>query len=510
MANLKDLRSFKQASLNMVLAIIVMSVSVFSFGFDNSVFSTIQAMDAYEKRFGTYNPKTKEWGFSTEHLSFLNSLGLPAKCVGALTGLLIAERFGRRISYLGMQIVVIVGIAVSYSATTYGGALAGRIIVQCFVGWDNFLVPMFLAEISPTALRGAIVVIYVFAHILGSLICSFVTLATAKYEGDASWQVPLASMFAFPAFVLAFYWFIPESPRWLVRKGRNESALIHLQWLRGSRLSEDECREEINMLQHSVDRDREVKGQWPDFLKGPNRRRLRIAIAVAIFNQVTGQSFMSQYGAVFIKSLGTMSPFVFKAISSAITCLGPIITFTFVDIIGRRLFYLVCGTACTTVLLICGGLGTGTVSASDKTGIVTVCILFGFFYIMSFGAIGAVTAAEVPHLRLRDKNALMVYCTQFIFDFIVTLTLPYLMDAGEANLQSRVGFIYGGCGLLGLCWAYFCLPDMTGRSLEELEEMWAERVPAREFRKWKSSGRRDTENDTPKITEATKVDSHSS
>jgi MFS family permease len=170
-----------------------------------------------------------------------------------------------------MQFVVLVGIAVSYSATSYGGALAGRILVQCFVGWDNFLVPMFLAEISPAALRGAIVVIYVFAHIFGSLICSFITLVTAKYEGNASWQTPLASMFAFPAFVLLFSWFVPESPRWLVRKGRNESALKHLRWLRGSRLSEEESQAEVHALQESIDRDREVKGKWGDFLKGPNR-----------------------------------------------------------------------------------------------------------------------------------------------------------------------------------------------------------------------------------------------
>lgn len=92
------------------------------------------------------------------------------------------------------------------------------------------------------------------------------------------------------------------------------------------------------------------------------------------------------------------------------------------------------------------------------------------------------TAAEVPHLRLRDKNALMVYCTQFVFDFIVTLTLPYLLNTDYANLHSKVGFIYGSCGILALTWAYFCLPDMAGRSLEELEEMWAEGVPARAFR----------------------------
>lgn len=95
---------------------------------------------------------------------------------------------------------------------------------------------------------------------------------------------------------------------------------------------------------------------------------------------------------------------------------------------------------------------------------------------------GAVTASEVPHLQLRDKNSMVVYCVQFICDFVVSFTLPYLLEAGYANLQSKVGFIYGGFGLLSLIWAYFCLPDMAGRSLEELEIMWAEKVPARQFR----------------------------
>jgi SP family sugar:H+ symporter-like MFS transporter len=226
---------------------------------------------AYEKRFGSYDPTTDEWGFSAEHLSFLNSLGLPAKCVGALCGLLVAERYGRRISYISMQFIVIIGIAVSYSAENYGAALAGRIVVQLFVGWDNFLAPMFLAEISPTMLRGAIVVVYVFAHIFGSLICSFVTLATSKYEGNSSWQLPLASMFAFPLFVLVFCWLIPESPRWLVRKGRHEDAVKQLCWIRGPGFSEQEAEQEMSTLKQTIEQDRETKGRWSDFLKGNNR-----------------------------------------------------------------------------------------------------------------------------------------------------------------------------------------------------------------------------------------------
>lgn len=300
MANLKDLRSFGQVSWNLVLAIIVINVSVFSFGFDQSVFSTIQAMDgnlslhisfecvlnfayvAYERQFGTYNPTTEAWAFTAEHLSFLNSFGLPAKCIGAAMGLLVAEKFGRRPSYIAMQFIVIIGIAVSYSAQNFGQALAGRMIVQCFVGWDNFLAPMFLAEISPPALRGGIVVVYVFAHILGSLICSFVTLATASYEGDSSWQIPLASMFTFPLFVLVFFWFIPESPRWLVRKGQNERAIKHLCWLQGSSFSKQEAEVEVNTLHRSIQSDMETKGQWTDFLKGSNRVRLDITF---LFNE---------------------------------------------------------------------------------------------------------------------------------------------------------------------------------------------------------------------------------
>ncbi|KAJ5327232.1 hypothetical protein MYU51_017695 [Penicillium brevicompactum] len=488
MANLKDLKSFRQVSWNLLLAIIVINASVFSFGFDQSVFSTIQAMDAYEKRFGTYNPSTQEWSFTAEHLSFLNSFGLPAKCLGAVTGLLVAERFGRKPSYIAMQFIVIIGIAVSYSAQNFGQALGGRIIVQCFVGWDNFLAPMFLAEISPTALRGGIVVVYVLAHILGSLICSFVTLKTSSFEGDSSWRIPLASMFAFPLFVLVFFWFVPESPRWLVRKGQNKRAIKHLCWLKGSSVSEQDVATEVGNLHESICSDLETKGRWVDFLKGPNRRRLGIAIGVAMFNQLTGQSFMSQYGAIFIKGLKTMDPFTFKVISSAVTCLGPIITFSFVDIVGRRKFYLTAGSACTAVLLICGGLGIGNVTSGDKTGILTACVLFGWFYIMSFGAIGAVTAAEVPHLQLRDKSSMVVYLTQFVCDFVVSYTLPYLLGTGYANLHSKVGFIYGGFGIIGLVWAFFCLPDMSGRSLEELEIMWTEKVPARRFRKWKRNG----------------------
>lgn len=95
---------------------------------------------------------------------------------------------------------------------------------------------------------------------------------------------------------------------------------------------------------------------------------------------------------------------------------------------------------------------------------------------------GAVTGAEVPHLRLRGKTSVVVYITHIVCDFAVTFSLPYLMDARYANLQSKVGFIYGSAAIVGVVWAYFFLPEMRYRSLEELEDMWHAKVPARKFR----------------------------
>ncbi len=90
-------------------------------------------------------------------------------------------------------------------------------------------------------------------------------------------------------------------------------------------------------------------------------------------------------------------------------------------------------------------------------------------------------AAEVPQLTLRDKTLMLSYLLSFIFEFGVSFSLPYLLYAPYANLESKVGFIYGSVALVALVWAFFCLPETRCRSLEELEELWAENVPAWRF-----------------------------
>ena len=168
-----------------------------------------------------------------------------------------------------MQLMCIIGISVSYSATTFGQILAGRMIVQCFIGWEDWLVPMFLAEISPSVVRGATVVIYVFAHMFGSFICAIITYETAKLEGNVAWKIPIGVMWAFPCFNLLCSWLVPESPRWLVRKNKIQAATKQLEYLnKGKNI---DVADEVAFLQASVEANAQTKGSWAELLQGTNR-----------------------------------------------------------------------------------------------------------------------------------------------------------------------------------------------------------------------------------------------
>lgn len=109
-------------------------------------------------------------------------------------------------------------------------------------------------------------------------------------------------------------------------------------------------------------------------------------MATGAFNQLTGQGFTTQYGTIFVKGLNIFDPFVFTVINRLALLIGPLISLTIIDSVGRRPIYLI-GGLCACIAMMCiGGLGTGNVTVSDKKGIVASVALFGPFYSGVFGS----------------------------------------------------------------------------------------------------------------------------
>ena len=223
---------------------------------------------AFVNRFGTYNPKTKKFAITPKNLSLLNSLPRITFGLGIVFGGLVGERFGRRPVYILMLLICEVGTIISYLSRNFGQILAGRMLNQMYIGMEAWLVPMFHAEIVPAPIRGMVVVGYVFNHVFGSFIMSCITYKTSQWTTEHCWQIPVAMMFIIPTFALALCWLIPESPRWLLRKGNDEKALEMMRYIYGSN-PEYAPEHEISLLKASLELDTE-KGAWKDLFTGTN------------------------------------------------------------------------------------------------------------------------------------------------------------------------------------------------------------------------------------------------
>ncbi|KAH7324253.1 general substrate transporter [Stachybotrys elegans] len=474
----------QHVSTNLVLASMVMMSSVFAYGFENSVLATIQAMDAYERAFGQYDEKTERFGFTVARLAYLNSFPLITYAIGVIAAGQIGERWGRRVVFYGMNCICTIGVGICYAARSYETALVGRMIINLHVGAEAWLVPMWLAEIVPAAVRGSMVGLYPFSHVFASFLAAVVTNATSKIPGDESWKIPVLIMFAFPSFALLMAWALPESPRWLLRKGRHQEAIEGLLYINGA--DKNYPAEQEAQLILSMAEDAATKGKWSELFKG---RRTWGGLIAAGANQLTGQSFASSYGTVFLKQIAVMDPFTGTLIKRSLVLGGCIFVITMVERLGRRRVALTVGSITTSVLMIMGGLGTiHEPNRSEKLGILAMTIIFPCTYIIAFGSTMTVIKAEIPHTSLRDKSNMLFWSCSNIGNFVTTFTVPYLIRSPGANLGSRVGFIYGSIAAVFLVLLFFFVPEMTGKSLEEIDEMFERRIPAWQSRNFRATG----------------------
>jgi len=470
------------------------------FGYDTGTIAGILAMKYWHRLFSTgYIDPNGELNITTSEESAIVSILSAGTFFGALFSPLFVDWVGRRPGLIISTWVFNLGVVLQVIATSIPLFLAGRFFAGFGVGLISAMIPLYQSETAPKWIRGAIVGAYQWAITIGLLLAAVVNNATANRNDTGSYRIPIAVQFAWSLVLFAGLLVLPETPRFLIMKGRREKAAQSLGRIR--RLSADHpaIQQEIQEIQANHDYELTLgKASYLDCFRGPILKRQLTGCGLQALQQLSGINFIFYYGTKYFQNSGVSSGFTISMITSAINVCATIPGMYAIDKWGRRplLFWGAIGMTVSQLIVgVVGTVSTGQTAtgeitvknlAGQRAAVSFVCIYIAFFA-STWGPLAWVVTGEIFPLKCRAKSLSMTTATNWLLNWAIAYSTPYLVNYGHgyANLQSKIFFVWFGACLLAVVFVYFMIYETKGLSLEEVDELYYECKNARESTKWR-------------------------
>lgn len=407
----------------------------------------------------------REFALSTFRQELVVSVVLIGAAVAALGGGRLADRFGRRATLLVTAAIFIAGALVCALAPSAAVLIIGRLIVGVGIGLASTTVPVYISEISPAHARGWQVSLFQLAITIGILGAYLVDYALAA-SGSWRWMLGLAVV---PGLLLGIGMLtMPETPRWLARRGRRDEARTVLERIRGGGEVDRELREIQATLAVA-----EEHGRWTDLLSPTVRPALIVGVGLAMFQQVTGINTVIYYAPTIIRSAGIPSAsgaILATAGIGLVNVIMTVVSMWLIDRVGRRPLLLV-GTAGMAVTL--GTLGWLFQSQFQGGSLAAFAVFILMVYVACFaiglGPVFWLLISEIYPLKIRGAAEGTAAGTNWGFNFLVSLTFLTLI---ETVGPSSAFWLYGLLSVAAWIFCYVFVPETKGRTLEEIEASW--------------------------------------
>jgi len=391
--------------------------------------------------------------------------GVSSILVGAIVGAFgtgsLTEKYGRKRLLISVALFFAISCAGMALAKTQTFFISFRVLGGLAVGAVSVLSPMYVAEVAPPKIRGTLITIYQLAITLGILVSYLVNFALHDVENNWRWMFATGLLPSIIFFVGLN--FIPESPRWLVKAGFKEKARTVLERIGGAAFAGSEIAEIENSLKDAG------KGSALRMLFAPRYRKVIIlGLLLSVFVQISGINTVVDYAPKILMAAGL-------EIRNALlqTSLIGLVNFTFtffavwlIDRLGRRTFYIIGSSGMAVTLLM-----LAAAFHFELSPIFTIiCImLFIAFFASCIGPAFWTLVAEMFPNRIRGQAVALASFTQWVFNFLVVLLFPYVLDA----LGGSVTFLFlATMAFIQLLIAWFFIKETKGKSLEEIEGLW--------------------------------------
>ena len=405
---------------------------------------------------------------------FLVSSVLIGAVIGAATNGILADIFGRKKIIMATAVIFILGSILCAFAPNVYVLILSRIFVGFAVGIVNFVVPLYLSEVSPKNLRGTLVSLSQWAITAGILFSYFINAVFAQAVYNWRWMLFAGVV---PGLVLFIgMCFMSDTPRWLVSKNRD-----------------DEAKKVFSKIEPDIEPEKEIAEIKETLVDNRQEKTFRlkkwmimpfvVGIGIMFAQICTGINTIIYYAPTIFKTAGFDSNLTAIYATTGIGVVNFIMTIIavfFTDRIGRKpLLYF----GLTGVMLSLFALGTsfafaGVLGSSLKWVAVGSLVTYIICFAMSLGPIGWILVSEVFPLRIRGIAMSVCTVSNFAFNFFVVGSFPVLLH--------RIGgawtfWIFGIVSILCIIFVYFFVPETKGISLEQIESNWRRSVNPRDF-----------------------------
>ncbi|KAG8744530.1 hexose transporter hxt1 [Ceratobasidium sp. 414] len=453
-----------------ILLAVVASMGGFIFGYDTGQISDILLMDDFLKRFATCGDPTdaSTCKFNTYIEGLIVSLLSIGTAIGALLGAPTADYFGRRIAMSLECAVFSIGVIIQVTAfQAWYQVMIGRFISGLGVGALSAAVPLYQAESAPKQLRGSLTGTYQLFITLGILVAYCISIGTREASSSSSWRVVIAIGLVWAIILGVGILLMPESPRWLLERGRVTEAESSIARVRGFRVDDhhEHVLRDLREMQDSVKYEQSLShAGWLDCFR-PQRKTL--------YRTLLGMSLQSLQGATVFNSVGIQDSFVTQIILGAVNFGCTFLGLYVMERFGRRVPLMIGGVWQACWLFVFAAAGTArdpTLPENQNIGklmIVSAC-LFILGYASTWAPGIWILIGETFPTRTRAKQGALATASNWIWNFLIAFFTPLI----TGRIKYRYGFIFASCNLLGAIVVFFFLYESSSLSLEAVDVMY--------------------------------------
>ena len=499
-ANLKKDKRF------VLWALYVMTL-VFGWGYDQGLSGVAIAFPEFRKAYGEYYKAGEQFVIPALWQSLWNA----ASTIGQVFGAFLAGQFA---DIVGRKAVLWTSVALSIAssfALVFAPSLpilfVSKLLLGLSVGLATVTPPLYVTENAPAALRSSLSSLTNVIIVLGFFLSSITGFGSSKIQGEWSYRLAFVMTFLVPTLFAFGLPFLPESPVWYVKKGRDDDARKAIRKLYGDQIDVEDrlafIKSELEVLAGESDMAKQTS--WKAIFSKEHRTRTLVAVLglqsqnfsggyfaskcctniAAEYQDHPADSMIDTYQTYYFELIGQSDPFGLTAISSTLQFFSNCVSVLLSDVLPRRKSLIGGGTLlCCWSIIIAGTSLAGPTNKTAVTALLAFMITWSMLYTATVGCFGWAVTQETASQATRPKTIAFSLVCQQLTALMLSSVFPYFINPDQLNWGGKVMFLFVGAEVFILSALWFFQPETKNRTYHEIDSLYAAKVPPRKFNQY--------------------------